>query len=76
MLPGGVAWITAVKGPCATAHRVAERRSPEDGRVEGFACTGAWHTDLSELAARDDLAAGLWQDSATLVGVQPSAVPD
>jgi NAD(P)-dependent dehydrogenase (short-subunit alcohol dehydrogenase family) len=32
--------------------------------------------DLSELAARDDLAAGLWQDSATLVGLQPSAVPD
>jgi NAD(P)-dependent dehydrogenase (short-subunit alcohol dehydrogenase family) len=26
---------------------------------------------LSELAARDDLAAGLWQDSATLVGVEP-----
>lgn len=32
--------------------------------------------DLSELAARDDLAASLWNDSATLVGVQPSAVPE
>jgi NAD(P)-dependent dehydrogenase (short-subunit alcohol dehydrogenase family) len=32
--------------------------------------------DLSELAARDDLAARLWQDSATLVDLQPRDAPD
>jgi hypothetical protein len=32
--------------------------------------------DLSALAACDDLAAGLWQDSATLVEVQPWGAPD
>jgi TolB protein len=42
--PGGVASIAAVKVPCETARRVAERWSPEDPKDEGFECTTTPHS--------------------------------
>jgi hypothetical protein len=47
--PGGVASIAAVKAPCETARRVAERWSPADVKVEGFECTSMPHSFDQEL---------------------------
>ncbi len=44
LLPGGVASIAAVKAPCETARRVAERWDPGDRRAEGFECAAAPHS--------------------------------
>jgi TolB protein len=49
LLPGGVASIAAVKSPCETARRVAERWSPDHDKIEGFECTRSRHTFDQEL---------------------------
>jgi Tol biopolymer transport system component len=49
LVSGGVASIAAVKAPCETARRVAERWSPADLKVEGFQCTSTPHSFDQEL---------------------------